>query len=106
MSKDSHYKGFATKAIHAGQEPDPHSGALMVPISMSSTFAQKNVGERYPGGYEYSRSGNPTRDVRVYKFIVIHCIRHSNNVLQVLKVVNMDLHFLLDWEHKLVLLVY
>jgi cystathionine beta-lyase/cystathionine gamma-synthase len=63
MSNEANYKGFGTKAIHAGQQPDPHSGALMTPISMSSTFAQKNVGERYPGGYEYSRSGNPTRDV-------------------------------------------
>jgi cystathionine gamma-synthase/cystathionine gamma-lyase len=48
-----------TLAIHAGQEPDPTSGAVMVPIVMSSTFAQQGPGRHK--GYEYSRSGNPTR---------------------------------------------
>eukprot|EP01027_Heterolobosea_sp_BB2_P025269 GEZU01038776.1.p1 GENE.GEZU01038776.1~~GEZU01038776.1.p1 ORF type:complete len:422 (-),score=159.06 GEZU01038776.1:109-1308(-) len=53
--------GFATRAIHAGQHPDPHTGAVMVPISLSTTFAQVSPGVAYPAGYEYSRSGNPTR---------------------------------------------
>eukprot|EP00298_Acanthocystis_sp_HF-20_P024558 c3512_g1_i1.p1 GENE.c3512_g1_i1~~c3512_g1_i1.p1 ORF type:complete len:417 (-),score=189.55 c3512_g1_i1:134-1354(-) len=53
--------GFATRAIHAGQKPDPHSGAVVVPISLSSTFLQKSPGQLYDGEYEYSRSGNPTR---------------------------------------------
>ncbi|MFP6684819.1 MAG: PLP-dependent transferase, partial [Polyangiaceae bacterium] len=48
-----------TLAIHAGQEPDPHSGAVMVPIVLSSTFAQESPGQHK--GFEYSRSGNPTR---------------------------------------------
>jgi cystathionine beta-lyase/cystathionine gamma-synthase len=48
-----------TIAIHAGQEPDPTSGAVMVPIVLSSTFAQESPGVHK--GYEYSRSGNPTR---------------------------------------------
>lgn len=48
-----------TLAIHAGQEPDPTSGAVMTPIVMSSTFAQSSPGVHK--GYEYSRSGNPTR---------------------------------------------
>lgn len=52
-------QGFSTKAIHAGQEPDPVHGAIVTPISLSTTFAQKAPGEH--GGYEYSRSGNPTR---------------------------------------------
>src|SRR5450631_2452152 len=50
---------FATKAIHAGQEPDPSTGAIMTPIYQTSTFAQTGIGEHK--GYEYSRSGNPTR---------------------------------------------
>src|ERR1700710_330342 len=58
MSGDSH--GFSTRAIHAGQEPDPTTGAVIVPIHASSTFAQDGVGGRR-GGYEYSRSANPTR---------------------------------------------
>ncbi|HEU4404005.1 MAG TPA: cystathionine gamma-synthase [Polyangiaceae bacterium] len=51
---------FDTLAIHAGQHPDPSSGAVMQPIVLSSTFAQKGPGEHL--GYEYSRSGNPTRN--------------------------------------------
>lgn len=51
--------GFATNAIHAGQEPDKVTGAIMTPISMSSTFKQVSLGVHT--GYEYSRSGNPTR---------------------------------------------
>ena len=48
-----------TLAIHAGQEPDPTSGAVMMPIVLASTFAQESPGVHK--GYEYSRSGNPTR---------------------------------------------
>ena len=50
---------FATRAIHAGQEPDPSTGAVMTPIFQTSTYAQAGLGEHK--GYEYSRSGNPTR---------------------------------------------
>ncbi|MDN5861054.1 MAG: cystathionine gamma-synthase [Pseudonocardia sp.] len=52
--------GFSTNAIHAGQQPDPTTGAVTVPIHPSSTFAQDGVGG-LRGGYEYSRSANPTR---------------------------------------------
>jgi cystathionine gamma-synthase len=51
--------GFSTRAIHVGQAPDPVTGAVVPPISLATTFAQPNIGEHY--GYEYSRSGNPTR---------------------------------------------
>ena len=51
--------GFATRAIHAGQEPDPATGAVVVPIYQTSTFAQDALGKHR--GYEYSRTGNPTR---------------------------------------------
>ena len=58
---DSHnWQGFATKAIHAGYEPDPLTGAVNVPIYASSTFAQDGVGGMR-GGFEYARTGNPTR---------------------------------------------
>ncbi len=50
---------FATKAIHAGQQPDPSSGAVMTPIFQTSTYAQAGLGEHK--GYEYSRTHNPTR---------------------------------------------
>ena len=50
---------FATKAIHAGQEPDPSTGAVMTPIFQTATYAQAGLGQHK--GYEYSRTGNPTR---------------------------------------------
>ena len=52
--------GFATRAIHAGYRPDPVTGAVNAPIYASSTFAQDGVGG-LRGGYEYARTGNPTR---------------------------------------------
>jgi cystathionine gamma-synthase len=52
--------GFATRAIHVGQEPEPHTGAVVVPIYATSTFAQDVAGEPR-AGYDYSRAGNPTR---------------------------------------------
>jgi cystathionine gamma-synthase len=51
--------GFETRAVHVGQEPDPTTGAVVPPLSLSTTFAQKEVGVHQ--GFEYSRSGNPTR---------------------------------------------
>jgi cystathionine gamma-synthase len=53
--------GFDTLAIHAGQEPDPATGAVVPPIYAVSTYKQDGVGG-LRGGYEYSRSANPTRD--------------------------------------------
>src|SRR5882757_1451176 len=52
--------GFATRAIHAGQDPDPATGSVIVPIHATSTYAQDGVGG-LRSGYEYSRTGNPTR---------------------------------------------
>ncbi|MCB0905622.1 MAG: cystathionine gamma-synthase [Nocardioidaceae bacterium] len=55
-----HKSGFETRAIHAGYEPDAATGAVIPPIYATSTFKQDGVGG-LRGGYEYSRSGNPTR---------------------------------------------
>ena len=51
--------GFATRAIHAGQEPDPETGAVAVPIYPTSTYVQQELGKNK--GYEYARVSNPTR---------------------------------------------
>ncbi|MGH9343677.1 MAG: cystathionine gamma-synthase [Terriglobia bacterium] len=51
--------GFATDAIHIGQEPDPATGAIIVPIYQTSTFVQEELGKNK--GYEYARTSNPTR---------------------------------------------
>lgn len=53
--------GFETRAIHAGQAPDPRTGAVIPPLYLTSTYAQEAVGQPRLG-YEYSRSANPTRD--------------------------------------------
>lgn len=60
MHKDyGHDGGFATRAIHAGQPPDPTTGAVMTPVYLTSTYAQTGPGEHK--GFEYSRTHNPTR---------------------------------------------
>jgi cystathionine beta-lyase/cystathionine gamma-synthase len=50
---------FETKAIHSGQESDPSTGAVIVPVFQTSTYQQQGIGRHK--GYEYSRTGNPTR---------------------------------------------
>jgi cystathionine gamma-synthase len=60
MTEQHRWQGLATKAIHAGFRPDPRTGAVNAPIYASSTFAQDGVGG-LRGGYEYARTGNPTR---------------------------------------------
>jgi cystathionine gamma-synthase len=60
MSEKHRFQGLATKAIHAGFRPDPATGAVNAPIYASSTFAQDGVGG-LRGGFEYARTGNPTR---------------------------------------------
>src|SRR5579871_3672161 len=50
---------FSTRAIHAGQEPDPTTGAVMTPVYLTSTYAQESPGKHR--GFEYSRTQNPTR---------------------------------------------
>lgn len=59
MSDESSPYGFATRAIHVGQDPEPITGAVTVPVFQTSTFAQEAVGKH--SGYEYARTGNPTR---------------------------------------------
>src|SRR6476661_6207704 len=60
MNEHKRWQGLATRAIHAGFRPDPGTGAVNAPIYASSTFAQDGVGG-LRGGFEYARTGNPTR---------------------------------------------
>ncbi len=59
MAKTPHSLGLGTRAIHAGQQPDPSTGAIMTPIYATSTYVQESPGKHK--GYEYSRTQNPTR---------------------------------------------
>jgi cystathionine gamma-synthase len=66
---------FSTRAIHAGQDPDPATGAVVTPISLSTTFAQEGVGEHK--GFEYARSGNPTRSALEAQVASLEEARHG-----------------------------
>src|SRR5437660_12823138 len=59
MSKSDKKPGFSTISIHSGQEPDPSTGAVTVPIFATSTYVQQELGKNK--GYEYARVSNPTR---------------------------------------------
>lgn len=68
--------GFSTKAIHAGQTPDPITGAVVPPIVLSSTHMQDGVGN-LRGGYEYARGGNPTRDALQVQLAALEGASHA-----------------------------
>ncbi|OFX58967.1 MAG: cystathionine gamma-synthase [Bacteroidetes bacterium GWA2_30_7] len=77
--KNDKYKGFATKAIHSGEEPnlkDGGTGDVVVPIHISSTFARKEI-EVPTAGYEYSRSLNPTRKALEEKLAVLENAKYG-----------------------------
>jgi len=59
MTRQNRKHDLATRVIHAGQQPDPHTGAKMTSIYATSTYVQSGPGEH--GGSEYARSQNPTR---------------------------------------------
>ncbi len=67
--------GFATRAIHVGQDPDPHTGAVIVPVYQTSTFAQSEVGTHK--GWDYARSTNPTRDALEAAIASLEGARHG-----------------------------
>jgi cystathionine gamma-synthase len=69
--------GFETRAIHAGQEPDPRTGAVIVPIYQTSTYAQDGVGGTRQGDYEYSRTANPTRTALEEQLASLEGARHA-----------------------------
>jgi cystathionine beta-lyase/cystathionine gamma-synthase len=66
--------GFSTRALHIGQGPDPETGAVVQPIHMATTFAQQGVGKHK--GFEYGRSGNPTRQALEENLAALEDARH------------------------------
>jgi len=68
--------GFSTRAIHAGQDPDPLTGSVTVPIYQTSTYAQDVVGQTR-AGYDYSRAGNPTRTALEQALASLEGARHG-----------------------------
>lgn len=75
VDQEQELQGFSTRAIHAGQDPEPTTGAVVTPISLSTTFAQDGVGNHK--GFEYSRSGNPTRTAMETQIASLEEARHG-----------------------------
>ncbi len=77
MSVDSNHrnKGFGTRAVHAGQKPDPSTGAIMTPVYFTSTYVQRAPGDHK--GYEYARVSNPTRDALEANLASLEGARHG-----------------------------
>src|SRR5699024_11531314 len=76
MVADQNPYSFDTRAIHAGQEPDPETGSVIVPIYQTSTFAQDAVGSLRQG-YEYGRTANPTRTAMEQALAALEDARHA-----------------------------
>ena len=68
--------GFATRAIHAGQRPEPLAGAIMTPVYLTSTYVQEGLGQNK--GYEYARGRNPTREALERNVAALEGGRHGD----------------------------
>ena len=75
VSDDDLTAGFATRAIHAGQRPDPTTGAIMTPVYQTSTYVQQALGKHL--GFEYARTRNPTRDALEQNLAALEGTRHG-----------------------------
>jgi cystathionine gamma-lyase len=90
--------GFATRAIHAGQEPDPATGAVMTPVYLTSTYAQASPGV-IKGNYDYSRSANPTRTALEANLASLEGGRHGFCFSSGLAAMDCVLHTLSSGDH-------
>ena len=95
MPKHKHQ--IATRAIHAGQQPDPTTGAIMTPVYMTSTYVQKAPAEHL--GYEYSRAGNPTRTALEQNLAALEDGKHGMCFASGLAAENTLLHILSTGDH-------
>src|ERR687895_496418 len=67
--------GFGTRAVHAGQRPEPLAGAIMTPVFLTSTYVQEELGKNK--GYEYARGKNPTREALERNVAALEGARHG-----------------------------
>src|SRR5437870_5808586 len=89
---------FGTRAIHAGQSPDPTTGAIMTPVYMTSTYVQESPGV-FKDGYDYSRSKNPTRTALEGNLASLEGGRHGLSFSSGLGAMDCVLHILKSGEH-------
>ncbi|PSP72140.1 cystathionine gamma-synthase, partial [Halobacteriales archaeon QH_9_66_26] len=94
---DGHEAHIETRAIHAGQQPDPATGAVMPPIHTSSTFAQDGPGE--DRGYEYARTGNPTRATLEANLAALEAGAHGRAFASGMAAINTVLNLLESGDH-------
>ncbi len=88
---------IATQVVHAGQSPDPSTGAIMTPVYMTSTYVQNAPAEHK--GYEYSRSGNPTRTALEANLAALENGKHGLSFASGLAAENAILHTLQSGDH-------
>jgi cystathionine gamma-lyase len=88
---------IATQAVHAGQSPDPSTGAIMTPVYLTSTYVQDAPAEHK--GYEYSRSGNPTRTALEANLAALENGKHGLSFASGLAAENAILHTLQSGDH-------
>lgn len=98
MHNDAH---FGTRAVHAGQAPDPSTGAVMTPIYMTSTYAQPTPGE-FKGEYDYSRSANPTRTALEGNLAALEYAKHALTFSSGCAALACILHTLTSGDHVVV----
>lgn len=96
-----HESSFATRAIHAGQRPDPSTGAIMTPVYMSSTYVQESPGV-LKDDYDYSRSANPTRKALEANLASLEGGRHGLAFASGLSAMDCVLHTLSTGDHIVV----
>ena len=88
---------FSTLAIHAGQEPDPTTGALMTPVYLTSTYAQQELGKNK--GYVYSRVSNPTRTALEKNIAALEGGKHGLGFASGMAAVTATMHLLKKGDH-------
>src|ERR687890_321562 len=93
--------GFATKAIHAGNEPDPTTGAVTVPIYQTSTYAQEAFGKP-TGGYEYARTQNPTRSAVEQNIAALEGAKYGYAFASGMAAIDATLRLIKSGEHVVV----
>lgn len=91
---------FSTKAIHAGQHPDPVSGAVMTPVYLTSTYTQQELGKNK--GYEYSRVSNPTRTALEHNIAALENGKHGMAFGSGMAAIDAIFHLLKPGDHVIV----
>jgi len=89
--------GFSTDCIHAGQEPEPHTGAVSVPIFATSTYVQPRLGEHK--GYEYARTRNPTRSALEANIAALERGRHGHCFASGMSAIDVVFRMLSQGDH-------